>query len=183
MKVRGGIDWEEKHSRPLPLPLAHVFNLCCTHLPRSHRNSLLTYCSWSRTNHSTLPVAWEVTPEPGLVAAAAAADTLSQSKWRMGGWVLLSEGRQRRVTRVRSWFLHVASCLGKTSLLQHTVYLHCKHCTGQHHCHYWCNINITDTCTCGKHMRDHIENIHINMYYDEMCCAVMHYIKQSPSNV
>lgn len=86
-----------KYCRPLPLPWGHVFSLCRTHLPYSHRNGLLAYCSWSRTNHSTLPVAWEVTPEPGLVAAAAA-DTHSQDRWRMGGWV--SEGRQKRVTLV-----------------------------------------------------------------------------------
>lgn len=44
----------------------------------------------------TLPVAREVTPEPGLVPATAA-DAYSQDRWMMGGWLLLSEGRQKKV--------------------------------------------------------------------------------------
>uniref|UniRef100_A0A8C4IID3 E1 ubiquitin-activating enzyme n=1 Tax=Dicentrarchus labrax TaxID=13489 RepID=A0A8C4IID3_DICLA len=76
----------------------NIFTMSSSDQISVHRNGLLTYCSWSRTNHSTLPVAWEVTPEPGLVPAAAT-DTHSQDRWRVaGGWVLLSEGRQKRFT-------------------------------------------------------------------------------------
>lgn len=45
----------------------------------------------------TLPVAWEVTPEPGLEPATAA-NAHSQDRWMVGGWLLLSEGRQKTVT-------------------------------------------------------------------------------------
>lgn len=82
--VSRGKSEEIQHATPPLLP-GHVFSLWCTHLPWSHRNSPLTYCAWGRTNHSTLPVAWEATPEPGLVATTDA-DTHTHPRQTEDGW-------------------------------------------------------------------------------------------------